>query len=116
MFWETIAAILLVLGTFAVWIYIAIFWGLIRAFIAFLTLTMEFLGDANPDWAQIWMVPLGAIIRGFEAAWHIPSSIWFWAKFEHPVWATVIGLLCLGIANSSKRSQPCSTAISGSNC
>ncbi len=83
--------------------FVAIFWGLIRAFLAFLTLSINFLGGANPDWAQIWMVPLGAIIQGFEAAWYIPSSIWHWAKFEHPVWAAVIALLCLGIASSGNR-------------
>jgi hypothetical protein len=103
MVWETVAAILLIVGTFPIWFFIGIFWGLISAFLAFLTLAIDFLGGANPDWGQIWVVPLGAIIRGFEAAWHIPSSIWHWAKFDHPVWAAVIGMLCLGAANSNTR-------------
>ena len=103
MIWETIAALLLVVGTSALWFFVAVIWGLIKAAITFVVLLTALFSQNPIDWSEFWIVPLGAVLAGLETAWGIPSSVWNWGKFEHPVWAAVIGLVCIGAAGGGKR-------------
>jgi hypothetical protein len=97
MFWETIAALLLIIGTFPLWSPIAFIWGIIRAVLTFGLLVSLSISDATFDWSQLLLIPLEAFSQGFYAAWDIGSSVWNWGKFEHPVWAAIIGLFALGL-------------------
>ncbi|KAJ04281.1 hypothetical protein [Sulfitobacter mediterraneus] len=103
MFWETMGALLLVVGTFPLWFLVAIVWGLVKAGAAFFYLAMVFFGQDPIEWSQILSVPFGTVIAGFEAAWGIPQSIWAWGKFEHPIWAAIIGLICLIGSRGARR-------------
>ncbi|WP_417586353.1 hypothetical protein [Pararhodobacter oceanensis] len=99
MFWETIAACVLLLGAFPLWFFAAILWG---AFVA-VTALIHAVFSTGSGWDDIWAVPVGAVLVGFEAAWSVPSWIWNWAKYEHPWWAVVIGVTIIALAGESRR-------------
>ncbi len=93
MFWETVAASFFLLVTSPFWILAAVFWGLLKAAITILLTSLVFFQATPIQWDQIWPIPVSAIIEGLQAAWSIPSSMWGWAKFEHPWWAAGITFL-----------------------
>ncbi|MGC1505784.1 MAG: hypothetical protein WA782_16770 [Sulfitobacter sp.] len=97
------AALILVIGTFPLWFIIAVFWGLVKGGIAFAGLLVVFFGQQTIEWIQIWTVPLGAIVAGVKSAWDIPSNIWAWGKFSHPVWAAIIGLVFIAGGRGAQR-------------
>ena len=103
LFWETLAALFLLLTTFWLWFVAALAWGLIRLIINLVTFSVYSFNDPHFGWGDFWAVPLAATFTAAESAWSIPSGIWHWAKFEHPGWAVVIGVVCIGFLGSSAR-------------
>ncbi len=101
MFWETIAALLLITGTLPLWGSIALVWGIIRTVIAFGVLLSVAMSSATFDWSLIVLMPLEAFIQGFDAFWSVASWVWNWGKFEHPVWAAIIGLFGFVISSNN---------------
>jgi len=99
MFWETLAALLLLGASFPIWLFVAAIWGALQAGLTLLHFFVLLLKSHNPD--ILWIAPLQAIVDGWSAAWSIPSAIWTWAKFDHPWWAVIIALL-LALAGGSK--------------
>ncbi|WP_143163291.1 hypothetical protein [Roseovarius pacificus] len=69
---------------------------------AFFWRAMDFFLNGPIEWGEIWLVPLAALFAGLEAAWSIPSSMWNWAKFEHPWWAVCIGFVFVLFAKGSR--------------
>lgn len=103
MFWETVAALLLILTTFPFWVFVAVIWGLIRAVRIFVGGLFQFFGSSTFDWSEVWLILVAAIIEGVRSAWSIPAWVWNWAKFEHPWWAVIIALVILLGSGGSRR-------------
>ena len=101
MFWETVAAVILIVGTLPLWFFVALIWGLLSG--AFSLVTNGFAVLSNGPLSEIWIVPVIAFMEAVSSAWSVPAEIWAWGKFDHPWWATLIGLFCLGAAKSSGR-------------
>ncbi|UMA64621.1 hypothetical protein LVO79_16715 [Roseivivax marinus] len=102
MFWETLAAILLIATSFPIWLFLSVIWGIVRGALAGTHALLSLLSDTPADWGEVWVVPAAAAFQGVASAWSIPSAIWTWAKFDHPVWAAVIAVLLMGV-NGSRR-------------
>lgn len=101
MFWETVAAVILIVGTPPLWLLVALAWGFLSGAWFFLVAGFSIV----TEWAisEIWGVPVVAVVEAFSSAWSVPVEIWAWGKFEHPWWAAIIGLFCIGAAKSRDR-------------
>lgn len=104
MFWETVAAVLLILTSLPIWFFLAALWGMIRGGFAFFVALGAWLEQDPLDWSAIWVPAVEGILQAVMAAWSIPSGIWRWAKFEHPWWAFFIAL-ALMILRSGMRGR-----------
>lgn len=105
MFWETVAALLLIFASFPLWVVAALVWGLINAAIPFFGGIMVLASEPAADWSQFLAVPVVAFSQGLSSAWSVPVEIWTWAKFEHPWWAAIIGLVLMSAGGQSSRSH-----------
>lgn len=102
MFWETLAAIFLLLAALPLWLFAAWAWGVILFLFWIVVGTYDALTTPYAGLEQLWLVPLAAIIIAFDGAWSIPVWIWTWAKFEHPWWAFLIAMF-LSVMFGSRR-------------
>lgn len=98
LFWETVAAVILILASLPIWTFVALIWGLIRLVLVFVASIF-----AMTSIEEIWAVPLLAIAAGIEAAWSVPTAIWTWAKFEHPWWAVIIAFVLVSLSGGARR-------------
>lgn len=103
MFWETVAAMLLLLGILPFWLFISVAWGSIGAVLSLVGASGPLLDGSSLDAGQFLAIPAGAVTEGFSAAWGVPAAIWTWAKYDHPWWAVILGLAMLGFGGSSSR-------------
>lgn len=97
MFWETVAAVVLVAGTLPLWLFVAFGWGMLRGAFSLATNAYDVL--TNGPLTDVWFVPVAALMEAFSSAWSVPAEIWDWGKYGHPWWAALIGLICLGAAS-----------------
>jgi len=95
MFWATAAAIFLLFASFPFWVAAAVIWGILRGLFFFVVYALELVSADKFDAGELLLSPVVGLFYGLEGAWHIPSGIWAWAKFDQPVAATVIAILCL---------------------
>jgi hypothetical protein len=103
MFWETCAAIVLVLGTWP-FLGVAMFgWGLIQFFSTLFGGLAEIASSADAPWTDLLGYSILAVIDGLSSAWSVLSGAWKWAKFDHPWWAFIIGMLGLSFLSSASR-------------
>ncbi|MBD1544891.1 hypothetical protein [Roseibium aggregatum] len=100
MWLETIAALLFLGGLWPLWLILAILWGGLKAVFIF---GIGIIGLFHLDTVtseSLLSVPLSAVIEGASAAWSIPSWAWDWAKYSHPIIASILGLIGLGMMNN----------------
>lgn len=98
MFWETIAAILLICATAPIWLAIGIAWGTFKAVVTFVIYMIVWLDAGGAGLDAIIGVVFDSVSEGIVSAIHVPAWIWNWAKFEHPWWAAIIALVIFGCA------------------
>lgn len=93
MIFETIAALALLLLTAPGWIPISIFWGMLKAAIAFINILIEFFRDETFEISDAWIAIVVPVIQGIASAFSVPAAMWNWAKFDHPWWAILIAFV-----------------------
>lgn len=103
MFWETLAAIILIIATLPYWIFLAIFWGMVRAGFTLIAGVIGQFTKADATSEDLLLLPILAVFQGFASAWSVPVEIWNWGKFGNPWWAAVVGLIILGINSTLDR-------------
>lgn len=103
MFWESLAAIFLLLTTIPLWVAVGVLWGLIKAALTFCVLILAMIGSPEISLDDLWAVLVGTVLQGLQAAWSVPTGIWDWAKYQHPWWAVAIGFLAMALSSGASR-------------
>lgn len=97
MWLETLAAIIFLGGLLPIWLPASVIYAIGTALFSFfiIAFSMAQYGGASP--MALILAPTDEALTALVA---LPSWGWNWAKFEHPVWAWVIGMLAIAMFNS----------------